>query len=277
MFNSSFNLYKTEWLDLVFSGRNKNYGAYVLRMQSSSILTKSLFIASSFFVLLFVSPMVYIMLFPKEIEITVVSKSVDLTDVIHEMKKPDEPKKAEPEKAEPIKVKTIAVPSKIIVTNDAVLLPPTMADVKDAVISSVTQDGIVSPNAIVTDNKDNGSGVAKDGVGNGEDKEIYITGGVDEYPEFEGGMKAWAKYMERNLKYPYRAQEEGVQGKVFVSFVVEKDGSITDVQVLKGIGFGCDEEAIKVIKKSPLWKAGRNKGNPVRVRYNIPINFTLAN
>jgi len=88
-------------------------------------------------------------------------------------------------------------------------------------------------------------------------------------------MKAFTKYMERNLRYPSQAQEDGIQGKVFLSFVVEKDGSITDVKVLKGIGFGCDEEAMKVIKKSPLWKPGKNKGIPVRVRYNMPINFNL--
>lgn len=277
MFNSSINVYKFEWLEIVFSGKNKSYGAYTLRLQSSSILTKSLFMAASVFILLFVSPMVYNKLFPDEMVTTAVSKTIDLTDVIHTMKKQEPEKKTIPEKAEPVKVKTVAVPSKIIVTNDAVLTPPTMADVKDAVISSVTQDGVVSPNAVINDTKEegNGTGLAKDGAGNGDDNEIYINAGVDEYPEFNGGAKAWSKYMERNLRYPSKAQEEGTQGKVFISFVVEKDGSITDVSVIKGIGFGCDEEAIKVIKKSPLWKPGKNKGVPVRVRYNMAINFNL--
>lgn len=280
MFNSSINVYKTEWLDIVFSGRNKSYGAYALRSQSSSILTKSLLIASSAFVLFFISPMVYNKLFPEEVVAAPLTKTIVLDDVIHSMKKPEPEKKVEPEKAEPVKVKTVAVPSNIVVVNKVDLPePPTMKDMQDAVISDKTQDGEIKPDLVVNTNtgKGNSDGVTKDGDGGKSDTEVYIAAGVDEYPEFTGGMKAWAKYMERNLKYPYRAQEEGVQGKVFVSFVVEKDGSITDVQVLKGIGFGCDEEAMKVIKKSPMWKPGKNKGVPVRVRYNMPINFTITN
>ncbi|WP_316831877.1 TonB family protein [Pedobacter aquatilis] len=278
MFNSSINVYKTEWLDIVFAGRNKNYGAYALRLQSSSILTRSLFIASSAFVLFFVSPMVYSKMFPEAEEVKTAPKVIDLKDVIHTMKKPEPEKKVEPEKAAPVKVKTVAVPSKIVVTNDAVLPPPTMNDMKDAVISSVTQDGEIKPNLVIATNPGNGNGETKGTeTGTSTGNEVVDLPGVDEYPEFEGGMKAWAKYIQRNLKYPYQAQEAERQGKVFLSFVVEKDGSISNVTLVKGIGLGCDEEAIKVIRKSPAWKPGKNKGIPVRVRYNLPINFQLTN
>lgn len=282
MFNSSINVYKTEWLDLVFANRNKNYGAYDLRSKSSKIMTRALFVSGSLFVLACFSPLIYAKLVPKEDAVVETAKIIDLTDVIHQMK-PDLPKpeeKLEPKKAEPVKVKTVALPSQIVVVNKIELPPPpTVDDIKLAVIGIKTQDGVVAPNATASDNKGSGdgTGTAKDGTGTGDDKEIYIAGGVDEYPEFTGGAKAWSKYMERNLRYPSRAQEEGAAGKVFVSFVVEKDGSITDVSVIKGIGFGCDEEAIKVIKKSPLWKPGKNKGVPVRVRYNMAINFQISN
>jgi len=278
MFNSLINVYKIEWLDIVFAGRNKSYGAYVLRSQSSSILTKSLLIASSAFVLFFVGPMAYNKLFPSEITQAPITKTIVLDDVIHSMKKPEPEKKVEPKKAEPVKVKTVAVPSNIVVVDRVDLPePPTVKEIENAVVSNKTQDGEIEPNLVMNTNTGNGNteGLSKEGDGNKADTDIYIPGGVDEYPEFTGGMKAWAKYMERNLKYPYQAQEANIQGKVFISFVVEKDGSITDVQVIKGIGFGCDEEAVKVIKKSPLWKAGKNKGVPVRVRYNMPINFNL--
>ncbi|MFD2584489.1 energy transducer TonB [Pedobacter vanadiisoli] len=282
MFNSFINVYKTEWLDLVFANRNKNYGAYELRSKSSAIMTKALFLSGSLFVLACFSPLIYAKLFPKDIIPEEKGFVTEITppDLIHQMKK-EEPKpeeKPEPKKAEPVKVKTVALPSQVVVVNKTELPPPpTVDDIKLAVISTKTQDGIVAPNAVVTDNKGNGdgSGTAKEGAGAGEDKEIYL--GADEYPEFNGGAKAWAKYMERNLRYPSRAQDEGASGKVFVSFVVEKDGSITDVSVIKGIGFGCDEEAVKVIKKSPLWKPGKNKGVPVRVRYNMAINFQISN
>ncbi|WP_316795657.1 TonB family protein [Pedobacter agri] len=278
MFNSSINVYKTEWLDLVFANRNKTYGAYELRSKSSKIMTKALLVSVSLFLLLAFAPMVYSKMFPEVVEQVVPPKVVDLTNVIHEMKKPEPEKKVEPAKAEPVKVKTVKMTSNIVVVDKTQIKdPPTIKEIQNAVVSNITQDGEIKPNlTLVTPSTNgNGNGVVKDGEGGGDSNGVVGIEGVDEYPEFAGGMKAFTKYMERNLRYPSRAQEESIQGKVFVSFVVEKDGSITDVKVLRGIGFGCDEEAMKVIKKSPLWKPGKNKGTPVRVRYNMPINFNL--
>lgn len=282
MFNSSINVYKTEWLDLVFADRNKNYGAYDLRSKSSSIMTRVLLVSGSIFIIACFSPLIYNKLVPKENVVVEKAKVIDLTNVIHQMKPkmPEPEKKIEPAKAEPVKVKTIALPSQVVVVNKVDLPdPPTIKEIESAVISDKTQDGIVAPNLIISENKGSGdgTGTAKDGEGTGDPNAVKDLSGVDEYPEFNGGAKAWSKYMERNLRYPSGAQEEGASGKVYVSFVVEKDGSITDVSVIKGIGFGCDEEAMKVIKKSPLWKPGKNKGIPVRVRYNMAINFQISN
>jgi len=282
MFNSSINVYKTEWLDLVFADRNKNYGAYDLRSKSSSIMTRVLFVSGSLFVLACFSPLIYNRFFPKEDVVVEKAKVIDLTQVIHQMKPktPEPAKKVEPAKADLVKVKTIALQSQVVVVNKVDLPdPPTIKEIEQAVISDKTQDGIVAPNLVISDNKGSGdgTGTAKDGEGTGDPNAIIDAIGVDEYPEFNGGAKAWSKYMERNLRYPYQAQEDGIQGKVFVSFVVERDGSVTDVKVLRGLGYGCDEEAIKVIKKSPLWKPGKNKGVPVRVRYNMAINFQISN
>ncbi|WP_316736694.1 energy transducer TonB [Pedobacter aquatilis] len=278
MFNSSFNIYKTEWLDLVFSGRNKNYGAYALRAQSSSILTKSLFAAGGVFILLSVSPLIYNKLKPAEVVET--GTVVNLPDdKIFKIEQPKPEKKEELKKEEPAKVKSINMPSKIEVVNDAIAKPaPTIDDTKDAVISNITQDGDINPNIVLPAKVDEGNGNGNKAEGETPDgNAITDVSGVDEYPEFEGGMKAWAKYIQRNLRYPYQAQEAGTQGKVFISFVVEKDGSISNVNLIRGIGFGCDEEALKVIKKSPAWKPGKNRGNAVRVRYNLPITFTINN
>lgn len=278
MFNSSINVYKTEWLDLVFADRNKTYGAYELRSKSSTIMTRALLVSVSLFLLLAFAPLVYSKMFPTVIEKVSPPTVVDLTDVIHEMKKPEPEKKVEPAKAEPVKVKTVKMTSNIVVVDKPEIKdPPTIKEIQNAVVSNVTQDGEIKPDLVLTvpATSGNGNGVAKEGEGGGESNAIVGIEGVDEYPEFAGGMKAFTKYMERNLRYPSHAQEEGVTGKVFVSFVVEKDGSITDVKVLRGIGYGCDEEAMKVIKKSPFWKPGKNKGIPVRVRYNMPINFNL--
>jgi len=278
MFNSSINVYKTEWLDLVFANRNKTYGAYELRSKSSTIMTRALLASGSLFLLLCFSPIIYAKIFPKEIVVENVTTVVDLQP-IHEMKKKVEPeKKVEPAKAEPVKVKTVKMVSNIVVVDRKdIEEPPTIKDIESAVVSTKTQDGEIKPNLVIptTTGNGEGSGLGKDEGSGVNTTEINDVNGVDEYPEFTGGMKAFTKYMERNLRYPSQAQEEGVKGKVFVSFVVERDGSITDVKVLRGIGYGCDEEAMKVIKKSPLWKPGKNKGIPVRVRYNMPINFNL--
>ena len=99
---------------------------------------------------------------------------------------------------------------------------------------------------------------------------------VEEIPKFPGGESALMEYVSKNVVYPEEAKEKEIQGRVFIGFVVEKDGSIGEVKVLRGIGGGCDEEAVRVIKGMPKWKPGMQKGKPVRVSYQIPIMFKLG-
>ena len=103
--------------------------------------------------------------------------------------------------------------------------------------------------------------------------EIFTV--VEEQPGYPGGEEARYKFLQDNIKYPEEAKELGIQGKVFVTFVVEVDGSVTDARVLRGIGGGCDEEAIRVVKSMPKWVPGKQRGVPVRVQFNLPIKFTL--
>ncbi|GAB3896948.1 M56 family metallopeptidase [Spirosoma agri] len=98
---------------------------------------------------------------------------------------------------------------------------------------------------------------------------------VENNPEFPGGMKKMGEYLQQNLKYPAAAQKVNAQGRVFVNFIVTKTGEITDVQLLKGIGFGADEEAVRAVARMPRWKPGTQNGQAVNVRYNLPINFQL--
>lgn len=94
-------------------------------------------------------------------------------------------------------------------------------------------------------------------------------------PEYPGGEQAMMKFVADNVKYPQDAIDKEISGRVLVSFVVEKDGSIGDVKVVKGIGGGCDEEAVRVVNAMPKWKPGMDKGKPVRVSYMMPITFKL--
>ena len=105
------------------------------------------------------------------------------------------------------------------------------------------------------------------------EEEVFLS--VEENPEFPGGTAKLLEYVQKNLKYPMMARESDIQGKVFVGFVVEKDGSISNVRVLRGIGGGCDEEAVRVVQTLPKFKPGKQRGNPVRVQYTLPIVFKL--
>ena len=100
---------------------------------------------------------------------------------------------------------------------------------------------------------------------------------VEQMPQYPGGEQALMKYAADNIKYPQEAKDKNISGRVFVSFVIEKDGSVSNVKVVRGIGGGCDEEAVRVIKGMPKWKPGMQKGKPVRVSYQIPIFFKLDN
>jgi protein TonB len=100
---------------------------------------------------------------------------------------------------------------------------------------------------------------------------------VEQEPVFPGGTPAFGKYIVKNLKYPEVAHIVGLSGKVYVSFVVEKDGSVVDVRPVKCLGAGCESEAVRVVSMSPKWTPGVQKGRPVRVQYTVPINFNIDN
>ncbi len=106
-----------------------------------------------------------------------------------------------------------------------------------------------------------------------DEAEIFEV--VESWPEFPGGNSALYAFLGNNLVYPELAKEIGISGKVYLNFVVEKDGSITDVKVIRGIGGGCDEEALRVVNKMPKWTPGKQRGIPVRVRYIFSVRFIL--
>lgn len=108
-----------------------------------------------------------------------------------------------------------------------------------------------------------------------EEDEQVIFQVVEQDPEFPGGMEAMMKYLSQSIKYPTIAREQSITGRVYVTFVVEKDGSVTGVRVLRDIGGGCGAEAVRVVKAMPKWTPGKQRGKAVRVQYNLPVNFSL--
>jgi periplasmic protein TonB len=114
---------------------------------------------------------------------------------------------------------------------------------------------------------------------NNDDKEeeeadhIFIN--AEQQPAPVGGLEAFYKFIQKEMRYPAQARRMGIEGRVYVEFVVDKDGSLTMIKLLKGIGAGCDEEAVRVLKEAPKWMPGKQRGRPVRVKMTVPIFFKL--
>ena len=173
----------------------------------------------------------------------------------------------------------VDIPEEIIPITEQKVKPPPPPPPKQVVKINVVEDDIEIEDEIIIDAEADEDTEIEEyipvEVEEEEVEEAQIFMVVESMPEFPGGEPELQKFLYQNIKYPQMAKESGIQGRVFVTFVVEKDGSVTDVRVLRGIGGGCDEEAIRVVQKMPKWKAGKQRGKPVRVQFNLPIKFTL--
>jgi protein TonB len=108
-----------------------------------------------------------------------------------------------------------------------------------------------------------------------EDNSLFDVQSIDTPPEFRGGNEARLKYLSKNMNYPKEARNSDIQGAIYLNFIIERDGSITNVKVIRGIGGGCDEEAARVVRNMPKWEPGLKNGKPVRVSFMMPIKFVL--
>ncbi|ADY51899.1 TonB family protein [Pseudopedobacter saltans DSM 12145] len=282
---SKLNLNKGEWLDLVFQNRNKSYGAYEIRRDADTYLLKALLISFGVFSL-FIGSTVYYMNKDKQAATsytTSLHKDFDDERIVKlEDFKQETPPMVENTKPLPdqvastpqINIAQIKYVKMRPVEDSKGVDAPATAIIKDNIIGSTDIEGAKSEAENLSVGVINGRNEIS-GNGSESDNTTYNTASVEQMPAFPGGMEAWAKFLRKNLNYPALAKEAGIQGRVTVSFVVEKDGSVTDVKVLRGIGGGCDEEAVRVIRKSPVWQAGVMNGRKVRVSYVIPVMFHL--
>jgi protein TonB len=270
MFGSKLDLLDQKWIDVVFNGRNKAYGAYELRRDNERNTRTALIIGVIVFVFIISFNTILNMIagfIPKAKE------KVKITNVVLspppvDLKKPPPPPPPEPPKP---KVDQVKFPPPIVKPDVEVKeKPPTIEELKVADPGQKNLKG--DKNADVTIDEPVGNSDTK--VTEEDPNKIFTA--VENEPAFPGGLAAFGRYLEKNIKYPAVARENNTQGKVIVSFVCERDGSLTDVHVARGIGDGCDEEAMRVIKNSPHWKPGIQNGRPVRVAYSVPIAFTLS-
>lgn len=173
----------------------------------------------------------------------------------------------------------VEVPEEIIPITEQKVKPPPPPPPKQVVKINIVEDDVEVEDDIVIDVEATEETEVEEYVPiEIEEEEVVeeqIFMVVESMPAFPGGEQALNKYLYENIKYPQMAKESGIQGRVFVTFVVEKNGEVTDVRILRGIGGGCDEEAIRVVENMPKWTPGKQRGKPVRVQFNLPIKFTL--
>ena len=273
MLGSKIDLLKREWLDVVFAGKNKSYGAYQLRSTSSANTTKALLIASTIFVVAFITPKVLNMIKGSLPEDEIVKQ----VEVVVAPPPPVDPETPPPPPVEPPppKVDQIKFPPPVVKPDNQVRDedPPQVEQLKAADPGQKTIEG--DPGADIVVVAPVGEGPKQAAVV--EDTKVYDFVSIETQPGFPGGMDKFYAYLNKAIRYPPMAQENNIQGKVFLSFVVEKDGRLTDIKVERKLGGGTDEEAVRVLKGSPKWTPGIQNGKPVRVKYNIPISFTLSN
>ena len=156
--------------------------------------------------------------------------------------------------------------------------PPPAAVTKAEIIDIVENDADIEED-IMASNEDNDEWVDIDSYDivevepEPEEEEVFMV--VEDQPEFPGGTAALLEYLRKNIKYPAICRENNIQGRVIVSFVVNKDGGIVDPEVIKGFNPSLDKEALRVISTMPKWKPGYQRGKPVRVKYTVPVNFRL--
>lgn len=245
--------------NLVFAQRNKDYGAYELRTDYNRRLGVALLSAIGFFVLIIGGP-VLISKMGGEKVVEEKKKIVDVNlDLFQEQ--PDEPPPP-PEVVPPPQPQIQTVQFTAVEAADEPVEepPPTQQDVNETNAGTTTQEGqnIDAPPPPPP-----------------VDEETYDIASVQEQPEFPGGMAQMNVYLQKVINYPEMEKEAGIQGKVYVEFAVDKDGSIEDVSLKRGVNANLDKEAMRAVRSMPKWTPGKMNGKAVKVRFTIPVAFKL--
>lgn len=280
---AKIDLYDPKWVEMVFAGKNKEYGAYQLRKGTSGRNIKALLI------LVIAAALVGGFLAWKVIEQKQAEEQQAYMEAM-ELAKLQQQAKKEEKKKEPVKPK-IEPKKEIPVARETQKFTAPVIK-KDELVKAENQvkqmDKLDEKVAVGTENKEG----TKDRLAEAVRSDIAVAAPppppapkpevsnkvfdtVEEMPHFPGGAAALLAFLSSNTKYPVVAQENGVQGRVIVSFVVERDGSITDVRVVRSVDPSLDREASRVVRSMPRWSPGKQNGSAVRVKYTVPVVFRL--
>ena len=280
---AKIDLYDPKWVEMVFAGKNKEYGAYQLRKSTSGRNIKALLI------LVIAAALVGGFLAWKVIEQKQAEEQQAYMEAM-ELAKLQQQAKKEEKKKEPVKPK-VEMKKEIPVARETQKFTAPVIK-KDELVKEENQvkqmDKLDDKVAVGTENKEGVKDRTVEAVRNDiavaapppppapkPEVATKIFDVVEEMPSFPGGNGALMSYLNGNTKYPVVAQENGVQGKVIISFVVERDGSISDVKVARSVDPSLDREAQRVVKSMPRWTPGKQNGQTVRVKYTVPVVFRL--
>jgi len=274
---AKLDLISNEWTDLVFEGRNQAYGAYKLRKGTTKRNIWSIIIVALAAVLLYLG-----LTLQRMVE---ANKTVENTQALELSALEQKKKEAKVEKKEIIKVEPEKVVEKVkssVKFTAPVIKKDNEVKDEDEIKLDEVQKSDKAVGAFTVEGNDEVGGEvlkAKEEIAAPEppkhEEENKVFDVVEQMPSFPGGMGALMSWLGQNIKYPVIAAENGVQGRVIVQFVVEKDGSITDVKVAKSVDPSLDKEAARVVKAMPHWIPGKQNGSAVRVKYTVPVTFKL--
>ena len=249
--------------EIVFEHRNKEYGAYVIRKMYNKYLNRALLLAIIVLLAALAYPLISSYYTQKRAKYIEKSASAEFL----EMEKPKEEAPPPPPPPPP----PAALEQKVKFVAPVVTIEEVVEDVdifnQDDLSQTTTNEPVTIAEEFV-------AAPVEEVIEEAEETQPALIS-VEEMPSFVGGDEARSRFLSENIVYPRQASETGIQGTVYVSFIVDSKGNITDVKVLRGIGGGCDEEAVRVVKLMPRWHPGKQNGKNVRVLINMPIQFKL--
>ena len=278
---SQIDLIDNKWSDLMFENRNKEYGAYVLRRQTGRRNVAAILAV----LLLFACVMVYMVAKNAYDEY---QKTHQVHDQVTELStlKQEKKKEAKVERKEIVKQQEVEkvvekVKSSVkftapVIKKDEEVKPEDELKTQEEIMDSKVAVGFAN----VVGNDENGEVLkAKEVIATEpvkpKEEENKVFDVVEQMPSFPGGNSALMQFLSKNIKYPVVAEENGIQGRVVCTFVVERDGRVTDVRVVKSVDPSLDKEAVRVVSSMLAWIPGKQNGSAVRVKYTLPVAFRL--
>ena len=274
---AKLDLISAEWTNLVFEGRNQDYGAYQLRKDTSKRNIWSIIIVALAAVLLYLGLTLHRM--------AEANRTVENTQAIQLANLENKKKEAKVEKKEQIKVepeRTVERVKSSVKFTAPVIKKDNLVKEEDEIKLDEIEKSNKAIGALTVEGNDEVGGevlqlreqiAAPEPPKPAEENKVHDF--VEQMPSFPGGMGALMSWLSQNIKYPVIAAENGVEGRVIVQFVVEKDGSVNGVKVVRGKDPSLDKEAVRVVSKMPKWNPGKQNGQHVRVWYTLPVKFQL--